>query len=548
MSSKIARATPYRNTYWWLPGGVALLALMLLVVLPLWALIGQVSDIPFATTLQTPYVRHVIHFSLWQASLSTLLSVGLAIPLAVALARQAHFPGRRALLRLFSVSFILPSIVAVYGIIAVFGQRGWFSQGLAWLGATDGWPSLYGLDGILLAHVFFNLPLSTRILLQSIETIPPEQWRLASQLGMRAGNSLRLVQWPVIKAALPGLALLVFALCFTSFTVVMALGGGPRATTIEVAIYQALRFDFALDTAAALAIVQLLLCGGLFLLTTRFSQTPDLTASRGMRFTRHDGAPRLIKTLDFSLIGTAAALVCLPLLAVAAAGLSPVLPDVVFDRHFGLAAVATLAISLGAGLLCVALAYALLLSSVHLRVRTHHSRSGKLLALGGSLILVVPPLVLGTGLFLLLRRYTDVFALAVPLTLLVNALMGLPFAIRILEGPMLAHARLHDRNCAALGIQGLQRWRWIDWPTLRPAVGLALAVCATLAAGDLTVIALFGSQDIRTLPLLLYQRMGAYQMQEAAVTALLLLAYCLVLFTTLESLVGRPRGARYADT
>ena len=63
----------------------------------------------------------------------------------------------------------------------------------------------------------------------------------------------RLVEWPQLRAALPGVALLIFLLCAASFAVVLTLGGGPRATTLEVAIYQSLRADFDPQRAAALA-------------------------------------------------------------------------------------------------------------------------------------------------------------------------------------------------------------------------------------------------------------------------------------------------------
>jgi thiamine transport system permease protein len=48
----------------------------------------------------------------------------------------------------------------------------------------------------------------------------------------------------------------VFAICLTSFAVALTLGGGPRATTLELAIYQAVRFEFDLAHAAGLALVQ----------------------------------------------------------------------------------------------------------------------------------------------------------------------------------------------------------------------------------------------------------------------------------------------------
>ncbi len=93
------------------------------------------------------------------------------------------------------------------------------------------------------------MPLATRVLLQSLDNIPNEQWRLSTQLRLTGAAQLRFIEWPAMRDQMLGLFMLIFTLCFTSFTIVMTLGGGPRATTIEVAIYQALRFDFDLMTA-----------------------------------------------------------------------------------------------------------------------------------------------------------------------------------------------------------------------------------------------------------------------------------------------------------
>ena len=159
---------------------------LVLVVGPLlavaMALAGQVAAIDWSILFEDAYLRSVIWFSIWQASLSTLLSVGLALPLARALARR-HFSGRGLLLRVFSVALVVPAIVAVFGLVVVHGRQGWVNELLRFLDWSSG-SYLYGLLGILLAHVFFNLPLATRIILQRMETIEPESWRLASQLGM----------------------------------------------------------------------------------------------------------------------------------------------------------------------------------------------------------------------------------------------------------------------------------------------------------------------------------------------------------------------------
>ncbi len=60
-------------------------------------------------------------------------------------------------------------------------------------------------------------------------------------------------------------------LCFASFATVLALGGGPQATTIELAIYQALSYDYDLGRAAILALIQLTCCLGLVLLSQRLN-------------------------------------------------------------------------------------------------------------------------------------------------------------------------------------------------------------------------------------------------------------------------------------
>src|SRR3546814_13998483 len=115
-----------------------------------------------------------------------------------------------------------------------------------------------------------------------------------------------------------------------------------------------------------------------------------------------------------------------------------------------------------------------------------------------------------------------------PLVILVNALMALPFVVRFLGGPMMVEAQRHDRLCRSLGIAGWQGLRLIEWPCLRRPVALALAVEATLSLGDLGGIALFGSQDFATLQQLLYRDMGGLRTAGAAIITALLALLCLV--------------------
>ena len=216
----------------WLIPGLCAATLMVTVALAAFlALWFNAPQAAWSSLWQDSYLWHVVRFSFWQAFLSAVLSVVPAIFLARALYRR-RFPGRLALLRLCAMTLILPVLVAVFGILSVYGRQGWLASlwhvlGLEWTFSP------YGLQGILLAHIFFNLPMASRLLLQSLENIPGEQRQLAAQLGIRGWQFFRFVEWPWLRRQIPPVTALIFMLCFASFATVLSLGGGPQATTIE---------------------------------------------------------------------------------------------------------------------------------------------------------------------------------------------------------------------------------------------------------------------------------------------------------------------------
>lgn len=532
---------------WWFSGLAALLLIGAFTVLPFLAMLREAGAIPWMQVVGDPYLQRVVTFSLWQATLSTVLSLSLALPVALSLAHMPRFAGRRLIVALFSLSLVIPAIVAIYGIVAVFGRTGWISGVLSWLSFPP--LQLYGLQGILLAHVFFNMPLAARVLLICLEGVPHEQWRLAAQLGLRPLNLFRFIEWPAIRSQLPSLALLIFTLCFTSFAIVMTLGGGPRATTIEVAIYQALRFDFDIGLSVALACVQLIICVVLMMLSTLIGKDANVgfktiySRSSDARDDRHQFKARLwnrptLKICHCLILLLAGSLVVLPLAALFISSVNSKTLSVLLEPSTLSALRNTTITAIAAAVIAVTLALSLLISARYLRVQRQSARTSQYLLISGNVILVLPPLVLGTGMFLLLRQVADVFSLALLLVVVINSLMALPFALRILDAPFMRIALQSDKLIRSLGIRGIARWRLIDWPQIRRPLAFALALSATLSAGDLSAIALFGSERATTLPLLLYQRMGSYRLEEAAVTAGLLLVFCLLLFAAIQQIVG----------
>jgi len=454
------------------------------------------------------YLLHVAGFTLLQAGLSTVLSLIAALPVARALARR-RFPGRGTIIRLLALPLALPAIVAVLGIVEIYGNRGWFA------GVFD----IYGLQGIVLAHVFFNFPLAARMILSRLVAIPPESWRLSAQLGFRDRDVWRRIEWPQISAGLPAIAILIFLLCTASFTVVLTLGGGPGATTIEVAIYQALRLDFDPARAAGLALVQLAICSILVFLSLRLGGNMPAWQSFRMVSMRYDGISRLARFGDFLAIIMGLSIFIPPIAAVVLSGVA----HLEVGADVAVATIASLAIGVCSATLSLLICWPLAQAAARRRA---WSRLSSLAVVAG---LIMPPAVLATGWFLLLNRFS-VFSVPAPLLVIaMSAVMALPFVYTALAAAVADSARQHDRLCASLGISGVVRFLRIDLPYLRRPLGFSFLMAAIVSLGDLTAITLFGSQGFTTLPALIYRQMGSYRMETAAGTALILALLTLAL-------------------
>lgn len=458
-----------------------------------------------------------VRFTLWQAFLSAILSCLCAIPVARALARR-RFKGRSTFISLMGAPFILPVIVAVTGLLAIFGRAGWLNAALAGIGL--GTVDVYGLFGVVLAHVFLNLPLATRLILQAWLSLPAERIRLAQSLNFTTADMRRHFEWPLLRATLPGAALVIFLICTTSFAVALILGGGPAATTVELAIFQAFQFDFDLGRAALLGVVQVGICIGAGLIVWRFASPADFGGGLDRTAMGWPGDTALARAADVTALTLAAAFLLLPLIAVTAQGVGAIsgLPLSTWEAALRSIILALASTALAVGL---ALPIALLISG-------RAARAG--LEGVGLLSIAVSPLVIGTGLFLIIFPIANPVALSLPITGLVNALVALPFLLRALIPAARQAERTQGRLADALGLTGMARLRHAILPRLRRPLGFGAGLAAAFSMGDLGVIALFTAQGQETLPLEMYRLFGSYRTNDAQGAAVLLMGLSLGLF------------------
>ncbi|WP_207923239.1 thiamine/thiamine pyrophosphate ABC transporter permease [Marinomonas flavescens] len=519
-----------------LPALIGVLLFVFIGAASLAALLHHMDISQWWGYLQNAYLWRIIRFSLWQALLSSVLSLLIAIPVASCLSHR-KFKGKNLLLQLFAVSMVVPTIVAILGIVVVYGRSGWLATGL---GINV---PLYGLLGILLAHVFFNMPLAVRLLLQGYSLVPSGQWRLASQLGFSRGTSFSLIEWPYIKKVLPGAFVLVFMLCFSSFSVVLSLGGGPKSSTLEVAIYQALRFDFDLDKASFLSLLQVAICTVVAMVIYKVvpKNQQDASLLKVQSYSVRDS--RVARGFDMFIMIIALLLVLPPFLAI----FDPIFSDkflpTLLSRATWHAVWVSLKIAIPAALLSLLLAGCFGGLARKAMDQGWWSFLPSKLEHLGNMILMVPGLVLATGLFLWLREFGFSLQSSYWVVVWVNAVMALPFVLRVLM-PVVYQQEKRFRNVyLSLGVYGWCRFK-IEWPLIRKSVAQAVGYALLLSLGDMGVIALFGSQGLVSLPLYLFQLVGSYRLEEGACIAVILISLCLILFYLSTRLIGGRSGVR----
>ena len=228
------------------------------------------------------YLR-TLWFTTWQAVVSTILTLLLALPGAYIFARY-QFWGK-ALLRSFTtVPFVLPTVVVAAAFYSLLGPRGLVNAGLMkWFHLTSPPVTIdQTIALILIAHVFYNYTVVLRIVGGYWSRLEPGLTESAKMLGASSGKAFFKVTLPLLSPAILAASLLVFIFCFSSFGVILILGG-PRFATIEVEIYRQAIHLFNLPMAAVLSFVQILFTFALMWVYTRLQRSRSIALKPASR-------------------------------------------------------------------------------------------------------------------------------------------------------------------------------------------------------------------------------------------------------------------------
>jgi thiamine transport system permease protein len=507
-----------------LGGAAVAFAIAALIGTLLWAILRAAGGTPDGARIDLGYLLWITTL---QATLSTVLSLLAGVAIAWSLNRQ-QFWGRGVVIGLFASAIVTPGLVVAFGLIDVWGRSGWFG----FLGVP-----IFGLGGVVAAHLILDGAFAARILLARLDAIPDMRLKTGQSLGLGAWTRFAVIDWPAMRGTLPGLGAIIFLLAFTSFPIVLLLGGGPAVQTLEVAIYSAVRLDFDLGAAVTLALLQIAICAVIILasaalspISTSLDRPPQPRWTDGPRARSLQGL-----VLVLALVGFAA-----PLLAVLIDGLDGL--GAVLQQPSFWNGVAT-SLWIGACSAILALVLALVVASARAAAVSRAART--VIAAPAYAYLAVPAVALSLGAFLMVRDAGLAPEAVAPLVVVIaNALLSLPFAMATLAPPLEAVARSRGKLIRSLGLGGWRQFSEVEWPLVARDVGLVLALGFCFSLGDLGVIALFGTQDFATLPLLMVRALGAYRSHDAAAIAALMLVLTIAAFVLLPRLFERQSRAR----
>lgn len=522
-----------------------------------------------AQTVET--ILLALRFSLLQAGASATLTVAGALLLA----RLIHlYPSRlgRFFLAVAQVPFGLPTLVIVFAFVLTYGNEGIVNTVLG--RGHDPIPFLYNFWAIVHAHVFFNLGFSAKQMILAYERIPRQHWWTASSLALGPRHRLWHIEWPALRPTVLNQWLLVFSLCITSFAVVLVLGGSPDLTSLEVLIYQYVRYEWNEKLGLAAGALQFFILMFIALSASALQSSLGATrqafgqtqaagdTARLVTHERKNSAFHRARGVSAQLVvGFAFVWLAIPLLAISKEGIaalssvgsyfvtSTLVPSLITSLQV---AVPTSLLTTGIGLI---LAQCLLrMNGVPpnsgAQNQGHQGPEGSPRKTGRSILttlkkafaesttallsiglLALSPTILGLSWHVILGAAgLRPFDYALVSVIAVQSVLLTPLSVRIFWGTLRQNSRHWTALYNTLGLPLGYQTTFVEWKALKGQILSVTLLNFAFSMGEVAAPALFGDENFRPLSFLLLESMGAYRFDQASVISMVLLAVALVAF------------------
>ncbi len=514
-----------------------------------WALAG------LQKLFKSGYYARTLWFTFWQAAVSTLLTLILALPGAYVFSRY-QFPGKKLLQAFATVPFVLPTVVVATAFQALLGSRGIVNEMLQKLFSLSEAPiqENHSIIFVLLAHVFFNYTVILRIVGGFWARLDPSIAESARVLGASSVKVFFRVTLPLLKPAVLASSLLVFIFCFSSFGVILILGG-PRLATIEVEIYRQAVHLFNLPMAAALSLIQigfiLLMMWVYTALQRKQAVTLQPISGSGVQVPVRSKKDRIWVggnvCLILLLVGTPmAALIIRSFLT--DTGLSVVFYKALFENPvqsvFYVPPLNAVLYSCGFAFLTLAFSVVIgLLAAQFLSMS-----KGRLSAVFDPIFMLplsTSAVTLGFGFIIALDRPPLNLRTSLVLVPLAHTLVAFPFVVRSVLPALRSIPQSLKESASLLGASPLRVWRTVELPIIGRALIVGAVFAFTISLGEFGATVFVARPQTPTMPLAIYRFLGqpgALNYGQAMAMSSLLMLVTAVGFLMLEKLRVEGQG------
>lgn len=442
-----------------------------------------------------PSLRGVAWFTLWQAVVSTVLTLVIGLPVTWAVSRWA-VPGSRLVHGLVTAPFLMPAVVVATGVAAVIPGR--------------------GIPAILWAHTVFNVAVVLHLVGPRWRMVGQSMEDAAADLGATGWRTFMSVVWPEIRGAVINAASVVFAFCFSSFAVVSILGGATIRTLETEVFTQAVRLG-DVRTATALAVVQ----------TTAVVITLWLGRRSARNERSGDGDSDNHSLLELSpprSLASRRRFVALPAVTAWAGTLVVVTPlgavalrsvrtaggwgisgwRALFDGSLERAGVDMPRVLLTSAKFAVTTAVLATVLALLTTRRTGVSPAERV----SFAPLVVSAVTLGLGLIVTFDRAPWDWRGRSWLLPVIHTVIALPLAVRTIGTALRGIDGELFHAAADLGASPLRVWWTIEMPLLRPAIVQAAGISAAVSLGEFGATSFLSRSESMTVPIAIGQLMG----------------------------------------
>lgn len=521
--------------------------LFLFVLLPLLMVLysglttdGKLSFEAFYQVFSSKYYREVMLFTFVQAFASVLITLALGLPGAFILSNY-EFRWKGQIMALSTIPFVLPSVLVVLGFVIFFGNSGVLNDLLRDITGGGGVPIriLYSWKAIILAHAFYNIPLVFRYVSSIWGHIDEGLLEAARNMGASRLRVFKDIELPFLSQAILSSSLLIFIYCFTSFAIVLALGG-PRYATMEVTIYTVTNFYGSFEVAAALSLLQIVFLLGIVFAYMKVDVKRIEGRLRQLRSLSSMSSTHKALTAVYSLVvsvlllGPMASIVHA---SVKAGGLSDYTLDwfrEVLDvggRSFiGATPLESIANSL------IIATLAMMISVIFGIVLSYgHSSVSGLRKLLGAMVMIplcVSTITLALGYLIVGNAFSiDILLMAI---VLIHAVISFPFSFRAVSNSVSKVDRALVEAAQNMGASRMRAFLSIELPLIKGGIMAAAVFSFAISLGELAAAYMLYGGRYTTIPIYIYRYIGGYRFGPAAALGVILMAVSAISFLLIE--------------